>query len=314
MKRPILGALCALYALAWTAANAAPLSFGLFGDTPYGRWDRAELPRMLAAMGRENLAFVVHDGDIKSSDTRCSDELYRDIHGVFSASPVPLIYVPGDNEWSDCGSVDAGAYSPAERLDRLREIFFADDRALGHGTLALERQDRFPENARWRLGDQVQLVSLNLPGGNNFRGKQAQPSADYTKREAANRHWLSEAFRLARERQQAALVIVIQADPHFRLHKLLRPNPDGYAGFLELLTSETVNFPGHVVLVHGDSHRFRIDQPLKHPSTGVRIANFTRVETYGWPLLGWIKATFDPTLPQRFRFEAHPWGPSRPLP
>ena len=106
----LLGVLLAL------PAQADSFSFGLFGDTPYTQWERLHLPDLIADMDRENLAFVIHDGDIKSGSDECSDKAFADIHGVFANSVHPLIYVPGDNEWTDCHRRSNGGYQPLERL------------------------------------------------------------------------------------------------------------------------------------------------------------------------------------------------------
>ena len=64
-----------------------------------------------------------------------------------------------------------------------------------------------------------------------------------------------------------------------------------------------------VVLVHGDTHYFRIDLPLRDPRSGETIRNFTRVETYGSPTMGWVHGMVDAADPQVFRFEARPYLP-----
>jgi len=38
----------------------------------------------------------------------------------------PLIYTPGDNEWTDCNKLEAGSYNPQERLETARKVFFKD--------------------------------------------------------------------------------------------------------------------------------------------------------------------------------------------
>ena len=67
-----------------------------------------------------------------------------------------------------------------------------------------------------------------------------------------------------------------------------------------------MQFSGQVVLVHGDTHYFRIDKPLvvtEGNPEGSRLENFTRVETFGPPDVHWIRATADPRDPMVFRFE-----------
>ena len=63
-------------------------------------------------------------------------------------------------------------------------------------------------------------------------------------------------------------------------------------------------FPKPVVLVHGDSHYFRIDQPLLGQRSRRRIENFTRVETFGNPDVHWLRVSVDWRDPNVFQF--HP--------
>lgn len=317
---PFLHCLALLALLAGTA-SAQSVSFALFGDTPYSRWERRHLPDLMAEMEREALAFVVHDGDIKSGASVCSDEVLRDMLGVFQASRLPLIYVPGDNEWTDCHRRSNGGYDPLERLDKLRELFFAGETALGQRPLLLTRQSREPgfaryrENVRWEAGGAL-FVGLNLPGSeNNFHGPSGRggPVPEFVERSAANRAWLAQAFALARSKKLAGIMIVIQANPDFEAANAGRPRP-GFREFLAQLHEETQAFDGRVVLVHGDTHRHQVNQPMRDPVSQDVVKNFTRVATFGWPFFGWIKATVDAADPQVFRFSARPWRAPLPQP
>jgi hypothetical protein len=301
-----------LFAFAGSLA-AQPVSFGLFGDTPYSSYEREQLPHMLAEMGRESLAFVVHDGDIKSGSSVCSDEVFKDILGVFQASAVPLVYVPGDNEWTDCHRTNNGSFDPLERLGKLRELFFAGDSSLGQRTIPLERQSRDPafaryrENVRWQAGGAL-FVALNLPGSdNNYRGTgRSGPVPEFIERSAANRAWLAQSFTLAREKKLAGVLIVIQADPGFDAVNAGHAK-SGYRDFIEQLRQETLAFAGQVVLVHGDSHIQQINQPLLDAAGREVVKNFTRVETYGYPFMGWTKGTVDASDPRVFKFSPRAW-------
>lgn len=299
--------------------NAQPVSFGLFGDTPYSHRERERLPELIAEMDGEDLAFVVHDGDIKSGGSQCSDEALRDILGVFQASRTPLVYVPGDNEWTDCHRKSNGGYDPLERLGKLRELFFVGDSALGQHAMALTRQSRDPtfasyrENVRWEAGGAL-FVGLNLPGSeNNYHGTthNGGPVPEFVERGAANRAWLAQAFALARTKKLAGIMIVIQANPELEAFSLGRTRP-GYRDFLLQLRAETQAFAGRVVLVHGDTHWHRIDQPMLDVTGKELVSNFTRVETFGSPFMGWIKATVDAADPQVFRFSPRPWRAPSP--
>jgi hypothetical protein len=294
--------------------HAEPLAFGLFGDTPYNNWERENLPELIAEMDREDLAFTVHDGDIKSGSNVCSDEALKDILEVFRQSATPLIYVPGDNEWTDCHRISNGSYDPLERLEKLREWYFPDDKTLGRRPFKLERQSadpafaRYRENVRWEAGGAL-FVALNIPGSdNNFNGgkRSGGPVAEFTERGAANRAWLGQAFAMARAKKMAGILIVIQANPDFEAINAGKPNP-GYRDFLNQLREETQAFAGQVALVHGDTHRHRIDQPMEDPMTKGAVKNFTRMETIGSPFFGWVRATVDAADPQVFRFAPRFW-------
>jgi len=55
---------------------------------------------------------------------------------------------------------------------------------------------------------------------------------------------------------------------------------DGWYAILKKLRSEVIAYGKPVVLVHGDSHTFIVDKPFVD-SNGLKVENFTRVETFG---------------------------------
>ncbi|HKN91283.1 MAG TPA: hypothetical protein VJ622_13495, partial [Acidimicrobiia bacterium] len=63
----------------------------------------------------------------------------------------------------------------------------------------------------------------------------------------------------------------------------------------------TKAFRGQVVLVHGDTHFFKLDKPLIDQAH--LIPNFTRLETFGSPDVDWVKGTADPKSRNYFTFE-----------
>jgi hypothetical protein len=58
------------------------------------------------------------------------------------------------------------------------------------------------------------------------------------------------------------------------------------------------------VFLHGDTHRFRVDQPLFSAKNNRRFENFKRVETFGSPDTHWIRVAVDPAGPHVFSFKA----------
>lgn len=277
-----LGAMAALWLALCGPGATAEFTFAAFGDTPYTREEEARFPDLIAEMNREDLAFVVHVGDFKAARTRCTDELFVQRRQWFDYFRHPFIFVPGDNEWTDCRRVFGGRYDPLERLRKLRELFFAGEHSLGQRQLALTRQaPDYPEHALWRQ-DGVMFVTLNVPGPDN--NARLMPD-EFRSRGAAVAQWLGRSFSEARKDRLRAVVILMQANPW------VSPT-NRYFGFRELLSAmarETRAFPGEVLLVHGDTHRYRVDRPLRDPATGEPLANFTRVEVFGYPTMNWVR-------------------------
>ena len=301
--------LAALLLVMGTAAQAEIYRFGLIGDVPYSDYERRELPKMLEAIADSHVDFVAHIGDIKHGKDRCDDRLFEDRFRLFNATRVPFVFIPGDNEWTDCQRQSNGAYDPLERLGKLRSLFWKDGFSLGRKKLPLEQQPgAYPEHARFRLGP-VLFVTLNIPGNNNF-GLNNEAPPEFLARNPVVLAWMKDSFALARREKLAGIVLLFQADPSFK-HFAQGYGHRGFREFLETLRHETANFPGQVVAVHGDSHISRIDQPLRDAS-GKVLANFTRVETFGYPVMGWTLGLIDSEAPTLFRFTPQAWPPHQP--
>lgn len=288
-----------------TPAGAETWRVALIGDTPYSAYERAELPKMLDAIADRHVDLIAHIGDFKHGGDRCDDAVFNDRLELFQNSRAPFLFVPGDNEWSDCDRPSNGAYDPLERLGKLRSLFWRDEQTLGRKKLGLEKQSgEYAEHARLRIGP-VLFVTLNVPGGNNNFSKTGEPSEEYMARNPVVLDWLQDSFALARRERLAGIVLLFQANPGFTNLAMGMPLP-GYRHLLDVLREETLQFPGKVLVVHGDSHINRIDQPLRDQH-GRSIRHFTRLETFGYPLMGWTLAIIDSESPALFRFESHPW-------
>lgn len=306
----------AILSLSAHAQAPEAFSFALIGDTPYSRDERQHLPALLAQIADSGAAFIIHAGDIKSGGDSCSDAVLEDRLGLFDDQPLPFVLTPGDNEWTDCSRPAAGGFDPLERLGWLRRHFYPPGQSLGRQAMPVANQAEAPgfpayrENLRWQRGP-VLFLTLNVPGGDNHRGSRQHPRAEYLERQAANAAWLAAGFRRAREGGLAAVVVAFQANPGFEDYAESRPD-NGYRDLLDQLLAEARAFPGQVVAVHGDSHTHRIDHPLRDPASGEPLANFTRVETYGYPFLGWVRVRVSPDLQPLLRFESRPYAAAPP--
>lgn len=280
-------------------------TFVAIGDMPYfvpRDYERfAALAELINALAP---AFTVHVGDIKRGSTPCTDEAMGKVAELFGGFAHPLIFTPGDNEWTDCHRKSAGSYDPLERLARLREFFFADDHSLGGAPRRLERQSRNPayrlyvENARWEENGVV-FTTLHVVGSNDNLGRTPRGDAEHFARLEANLAWLEEAFGRARAIGAPALVLFFHADPHFE------QGPSGEIAFNRLLAAlaeNAVDFHKPVLVVHGDGHVYRRDQPLRSED-GRAIENVTRLEVFGATSSRAVLVRVDPGTASVFAFE-----------
>ncbi len=314
---------------------------GLWGDLPYSDVQAlVGVPNLIADMNRQNLAFTIHDGDLKAGNgtpgsvtpTTCSDAMYVQALGFFNALRAPAMLTPGDNDWTDCDRPTNGSYSSRERLDHERQVFFSTPFSLGQRRLRQEVQTAplclgangatpCVENRRWSFGG-VTYLTLNVQGSCNNLCDTAPDPAEWAARNQANIAWLRESFRFAAARQSVAVMIVAQANPGWDATDGTRAplrdpktlvqtdgQPDGFQEYLGALRDEVVAFRKPVAYVHGDSHYHRIDKPLLD-TLGRRLENFTRVETFGDNQangtndVNWIRVRVDPRSREVFAYQA----------
>ncbi len=260
-------------------ATALPLraevfSFVALGDLPYGSPQQSfpSYRRLIASINQVRPAFSIHVGDIKSGGSLCSNEAFESQRQHFDRFEQAVVYTPGDNEWTDCHRRSNGSYEPQERLRALRRLFFPDDRSLGAVPLAVQTQPSlmpehaaYVENRRWWHRG-VLFVTVHIVGSNNNRQPEV-PGAleEFQARDAANRAWIRAAFEAARQSQARALVLAMQGNP--LLGRNLFEDFPKSSGFREsigqtlLPLAAASDWP--VLLIHGDTHRPRMDQPFR---------------------------------------------------
>ena len=237
-----------LAACAQPPVSVAP-AFGVLGDAPYTKAEVERLEAVIEEINARPLAFVVHVGDIGSSALACTDEWLLERKAQFARIRHPFILIPGDNEWSDCRD-------PLTRLRRWREIF-------------CEAPREFCEHRRWEHAGWV-FVALNVPGhNNNVR------HAEHGPRMSAVLGFLEEAAKLADAKE--GLVVFMQANPFFTVPR------DGFASLRDRLAALGKKLSGRVILIHGDTHLHRDDEPLP----GLR-----RIEVWGSPVVTWHRLGF----------------------
>jgi hypothetical protein len=284
-----------LILLSAASARAEPLRFFAAGDLPYFGAGTEQLRELFDTAEAEGTPFLIHVGDIKSGSTPCTDANLEAVAGLFSARVVPVVYTPGDNEWTDCHREGAGAKDPRERLARVRAVFYGDPGVLRLDRLGVVRgagadAADYPENYAFISGG-VLFATLHVVGSNNGSAPDDPAAeAEFEARDAANVRLLRQAATLARERDAAAMVIIFHANPQFEKARPAR----GFVRLRRALVELMSAYPGPVLAIHGDTHRFKHDRPLIDPATGEPFERFVRTEVPGSPVVGGVWVSVDP--------------------
>jgi hypothetical protein len=177
------------------------------------------------------------------------------------------------------------------------------------------------ENTRF-VYNSVVFAQLNVPGSNNNKvlddkdctNKSARTpaickevNAEYEERDRANIEWMRDAFKEAREKKAPGIVLSWQGEPGFdipeteEIDERADPKVSGYTNFLNALVAETEKYAGQVLIVNGDVHAFKVDKPLYSPSKV--LPNLTRIQTFGSPLIHWVKVKVEPNTPEVFTIQ-----------
>jgi Calcineurin-like phosphoesterase len=312
-----------------TPKTDAAVTYGIIGDTPYGAPQIANFPNDVAQINADpDVSLVLHLGDIKNGSSQCTDAYFDQIFADFEAFTDPLVYTPGDNEWTDCHRANNGGYVPTERLAKLRSLFFATPGVtLGAAADVEAEAAPYVENVTWNAS-QVQFGTLDVPGSNNdwlpwfsTASPPPQPTdpgqiAEYTARDAADLEWLRHIFFEAKRQQSVAVVLGIQADmwdPAFSGPNDAPSQYDHFTDLVQALAKEAQTFHRPVLLLNGDSHEFVDDRPLAADAPAYQLSmyglakpadNLRRITVNGstTPCHEYLRLTIDPTSASVFSY------------
>lgn len=314
----------------------------VFGDWPYNQNLLTNAPLLVNSINADrDVNLIIHVGDIHSGSMACTSAgilppittsnpgWNQPIYYQFQQFNAPLVYTPGDNEWTDCHKTkEFKSGDPLKELAGVRALFFArPGKTLGlherevwsqakYFDPAFPADAQFVENVMWADG-KVVFVTVNMPGSNNdtlpwtngFENPTAQ-AQEVANRTAADIRWLQAAFKQATEMHAKAVVIALQADMWDPAAVV--PGGDGlsaYTPFVQQLANLSIEFRRPVLLLNGDSHLFEVDHPLADSSsnTGIihhtlSVPNLTRITVQGSTNAPaeWLRLSIDTTKPGVF--------------
>jgi hypothetical protein len=258
------------------SANETDFTFALIGDTPYTALDELSAARVIqeASLGA---SFMIHVGDIKNGVAPCTDELLTRRIKFLDSSPIPLIYLPGDNEWVDCRFSDEAPFDPMNRLQFVRKLAFGTSKSLGVKKIDTQFQAEFPEHRQWNYGG-VQFISLNVAGSYNGVGILPQMAIDA--RMQAVRAWLTLGINQAIQSKQRGLAVALHANigiDRSGFYNLRGKGAAAFGDFRQFLLDQFKRWGKPCLLLHGDSHTFANDKPSQ------ALPLLQRVESFGFP-------------------------------
>jgi hypothetical protein len=290
-------------------------TIAVIGDIPYGDPLIAEFPADIQEINADpGVSRVLHLGDIKNGSSRCDTSYFNARLADFQRFADPLVYTPGDNEWTDCHRANNGGYVPTERLATIRDLFFPKPgKTLGQHKVKVDYQNRrFPENTMWEQSDVV-LGMVHVVGSNDDQApwftdrkdaggtpipetpaEAALQAREFLPRESAAIRWIDKIFDEAQDQHAPGVLISMQAD-------MWDPAAEqsAFAPIKAVLADRAARFGKPVLLLEGDSHLFEVDTPTGMP------ANLTRAVVEGSTNIPheWLRLHIDPSSPKVFSCE-----------
>jgi hypothetical protein len=259
---------------------SGPYDVAFFGDVPYSTGDFARYDTMIRAINDSSAVFATHLGDIGPPDSSTCTNAWVDRETArFDTFTRPLVYTPGDNEWTDCSDELA-------RLSYLRSRVFRSTgtQSRGANPIGLTSQaDRgYPENARWTRGP-VLFATLHVVGSRDNYSNQSE----FAPRRQATVDWVVEAFNLAREQDKEGIVLQAQADPNLDQEASDRGRI-AYQSMFDAVVGQSYYFAGEVLFIHGDGHSYKNDKPIAGRS------NLRRVQVEGDSKISYVRVHVEP--------------------
>ena len=270
--------------------DSSPYDIAVFGDVPYTSTAVTQYERMIDNINASSAQFSVHVGDIgPATSSTCTTATVDRERARFDTFARPLVFTPGDNEWTDCGD------RKLTPLSYIRNTIFrgTGTQSRGQTTMALASQGQsgYPENARWTRGP-VTFATLHVVGSKDNYGQRSE----HDPRRLNNIAWLRDTFTSAKNRGDKGVVLLAQTDPNFT-------NPiTAYQSMLDAVKREALNFGGQTLYVHGDGHTYKNDRPL------AGVDRLRRLQVEGDGKVSYVKIRIDPgssavfTVPQPTRF------------
>ena len=315
--------------------NEEPISmaFVAYGDLPYKNIDYSLYESLIKNINATEPSLVIHIGDAHAEDS-CSDKNIDRMRNYMNDFAAPVLYTPGDNDWTDCAKY--ADFTPVERLNYLRQIHYSSSVTLGARPLPVSNQNEsgYPENMRFKK-DNIGFITVHVVGSyNNMITSDSDRMKEFYSRNKANLAWLEESFKVLNSTD--AIVVALHANMFegtLSLRKIASDIKKNKKLLLSFKTYERVcigviqklrsvfkvvdykfalpyreigksiqknssDFQKPVLLLHGDTHIHRTYRPFKK-----NYPYLHAIETYGSPDIKAIEIIIQPKSKYPFKVE-----------
>ena len=174
--------------------------FFVISDIPFNKADETKLSRELDELDPKDGDFLIHLGDInKASSTLCTFSVYDDAAALLKQSPVPVLVLPGDNDWNDCPMPEAAFDYWMEKLNRFENNFSPSK--FPESFPSVDRQLGRDENFAF-LHKGVLFIGVHLVDGT------VQSEREWSIRDQENVSWVEQQLNLYSFDQYRAVVLL----------------------------------------------------------------------------------------------------------
>ena len=280
----------------------------MYGDAPYGTTptDTSETlatPAFINSVNADpDVSLVLHVGDIHSGKQFCTQAYDQTVFDLWNAYQDPLVYTPGDNEWTDCNKIGEGGglYNPATglidiamsggvpvdfasgdplaNLALIRSMFFAQPGVtLGAPKQVLSQAQffdpahpsdaKFVENVMFEQS-KVLIVTMNLPGGSNDDADvwYAAPTATAAQlQEVVERDGADLRWldtAFTLAQADGDVALVIQTQADMWDPANTVAHLANFEPYVKSVATHTLSFGKPVLMFAGDSHVYQSENPL----------------------------------------------------
>jgi hypothetical protein len=175
------------------------VKFFVTSDIPFNKADETKLSRELDMLHPRDGDFLIHLGDINlASSSLCTFSVYDDAAALLKQSPIPVLILPGDNDWNDCPMPEAAFEYWEEKFERFENNFNVEQLP---NFPSVNRQMGRDENFAF-LHKGVLFIGVHVVDGT------VQSEREWSIRDTENLQWVEQQLTLYDTDEFRAIVLL----------------------------------------------------------------------------------------------------------